>query len=129
MAFDPRTTSVEALAYLGDSVLEVYVRRHLLESGLTRSIDLNREAQRYVTARAQFAAMEKLEPQLTEEERQIFRSGKNPGHLRPPSGVPIETYRVATGMEVLFGRLYLDGQKERLDELFLLAYGEQPTRE
>ena len=128
MAFDPRTTSVEALAYLGDSVLEVYVRRHLLESGLTRSIDLNREAQRYVTARAQFAAMEKLEPQLTEEERQIFRSGKNPGHLRPPSGVPIETYRVATGMEVLFGRLYLDGQKERLDELFLLAYGEQPTR-
>ena len=129
MAFDPRTTSVEALAYLGDSVLEVYVRRHLLESGLTRSIDLNREAQRYVTARAQFAAMEKLEPQLTEEERQIFRSGKNPGHLRPPSGVPIETYRVATGMEVLFGRLYLDGQKERLDELFLLAYGEQPTRQ
>ena len=129
MAFDPRTTSVEALAYLGDSVLEVYVRRHLLESGLTRSIDLNREAQRYVTARAQFAAMEKLEPQLTEEERQIFRSGKNPGHLRPPSGVPIETYRVATGMEVLFGRLYLDGQKERLDELFRLAYGDNPTKQ
>ena len=123
MSFDPRNTSVEALAYLGDSVLEVLVREHLLRSGLTRSIDLNREAQRFVTARSQCAAMGTLEPLLGEEERQIFRSGKNPGHLRPPSGVPIETYRVATGMEVLFGRLYLDGKTERLSELFALAYG------
>ena len=120
--FDPRQTSIAALAYLGDSVMEVMVREYLVMQGLTRSEDLNREALRFVTAASQAQAMERLEPHLTEEEKEIFKHGKNPGRLRPPAGVQLETYRIATGMEVLFARLYLNGATGRLNELFALGY-------
>ena len=122
MEFDFRETSVAALAYLGDSVIEVLTREYLLRKKFTRSEELNREALHYVTAEEQARAMERIIGELTEEEKAIFLHGKNPGKLRPPAAVSLENYRIATGMEVLFAALFLNGEKDRMRELFSLGY-------
>ncbi|MBQ9415741.1 MAG: Mini-ribonuclease 3 [Clostridia bacterium] len=123
--FDLRKTSTEALAYLGDSVVEIIARRTLLLRGLTHSEDLNREALHYVTAASQARAMERILPGLSEEERQVFLSGKNLKRLRPPQSVSLETYRIASGMEVLFAYLYLSDRMDRAEELFFAGYEEE----
>ena len=117
-----REISTPALAYLGDSVLELCVRRHLVESGLSTSAHLNRAALEYVRAGAQAEAMKRLLPILTEEESACFRRGRNIGHTNTPKNATVGEYRTATGMEVLFGYLFLSGRKERIDELFRIAY-------
>ena len=113
-----------ALAYLGDSVLEVYVRTYLVaERGLSTSAHLNRASLDLVRATAQSEAVGRLEPHLTEEEAAVYRRGRNMGHGNVPKSASVAEYRRATGMEVLFGYLYLKGQTDRLDYLFRLGYG------
>ena len=115
--------SVAALAYLGDVVIELCVRRHLVESGISDAGTLNSRALGFVSARAQSAAVDRLLPVLTEEEEGWFKRGRNhTGAAVPKSAGPRE-YRRATGMEVLFASLYVEGRAERLDELFRIAYG------
>ena len=126
---DIREISVPALAYLGDCVLELCVRRHLIESGLSTSAHLNAAALDYVRAPAQAAAMERILPFLSEEEDRYFRRGRNMGHSNVPKRSTVSEYRAATGMEVLFGYLHLTEQKERIDTLFRLAYLEVPKSE
>lgn len=126
---DIREISVPALAYLGDCVLELCVRRHLIESGLSTSAHLNAAALDYVRAPAQAAAMERILPFLSEEEDRYFRRGRNMGHSNVPKRSTVSEYRAATGMEVLFGYLHLTEQKERIDTLFRLAYLEAPKSE
>ena len=98
------------------------MRDHLVSSGLSTSRNLNKEALNYVRAAAQAEAMKKLFPLLTEEEEAFFRRGRNIGHTNVPKRATVSEYRTATGMETLFGYLHLTGQKERIDELFRLAY-------
>ena len=117
-----REISTPALAYLGDCVLELCVREYLVESGLSTSRNLNKEALNYVRASAQAEAMKKLFPLLTEEEEAFFRRGRNIGHTNVPKNATVSDYRTATGMEVLFGYLHVSHQKERIDELFRAAY-------
>ena len=113
-----------ALAYLGDSVLEVCVRTYLVtERGLSTSAHLNRASLDFVRASAQSEAFGRMEPYLTEEEAAVFRRGRNMGHGNVPKSASVAEYRRATGMEVLFGYLHLTGQTERLDHLFRLGYG------
>jgi ribonuclease-3 family protein len=113
-----------ALAYLGDSVLEVCVRAYLVtERGLSTSAHLNHASLDFVRASAQSEAMGRLESALTEEEAAVYRRGRNMGHGNVPKSASVAEYRRATGMEVLFGYLFLTGQKERLDFLFRLGYG------
>ena len=119
---DLREISTPALAYLGDCVLELCVREHLVESGFSTSRNLNREALNFVHASAQAEAMKKLFPILSEEEDAFFRRGRNIGHTNVPKNATVSEYRTATGMEVLFGYLHISGQKERIDELFRAAY-------
>ena len=119
---DIRDMSTSALAYLGDSVLEVLVRRHLVESGLSSSKSLNAESLNYVSAKAQAEAMKNILELLTEEEEGYFRRGRNIGHTNTPKSATVSEYRSATGMETLFGYLHLTGQSERAEELFLKAY-------
>ncbi|MBE6553911.1 MAG: ribonuclease III [Ruminococcaceae bacterium] len=126
---DIHTISVPALAYLGDCVLELCVRRHLVESGLSTSAHLNAAALDYVRASAQAEAMKKILPHLTEEESAYFRRGRNVGHTNVPKRATVSEYRTATGMEVLFGYLHLTGQSARIDELFRLAYLAEPEGE
>ena len=114
--------SVSALAYLGDCVLELCVREHLVKKGLSTSANLNRAALDFVRAPAQAEAMARLLPHLSETEEAYFKRGRNMGHTQTPKNATVGEYRAATGMEVLFGYLHLSGQKERIDELFARAY-------
>ena len=114
--------SVPALAYLGDCVLELLVRERLVASGISHSSSLNRAALAFVRASAQANAMERLLPHLTEEETSWYRRGRNSGHLRFPKNARPAEYRMATGMEVLFGHLHAAGLDDRARELFAIAY-------
>lgn len=114
--------STPALAYLGDCVLEMQVRELLVRQGYSKSGHLNAEALRYVRASSQAEAMERILPLLTETELQIYKRGRNSGHLNVPKSASQAQYRMATGMEVLFGYLHLAEQPERIKELFCAAY-------
>ena len=114
--------STEALAYLGDCVIELKVREHLVESGISGSGNLNRASLSFVKASAQAQAMRRLIPILTEEEAAIFKRGRNMSGGNVPKSATMSEYRTATGMEVLFGYLHIEGKTDRIEELFTLAY-------
>ena len=122
MEITPNNYSTAALAYLGDCVIELCVRERLVKMGLSSSARLNAKALEYVKATAQAAAMKNILPILSEEEEGVFRRGRNMGHTNTPKSATVAEYRSATGMETLFGYLHLCGRKERIDELFALAY-------
>ncbi len=117
--------STPALAYLGDCVLEMQVRERLVCKGLSKSGHLNSEALCYVRASAQAAAMERILPLLNECEMLYYKRGRNSGHLNVPKSASHAQYRMATGMEVLFGYLHLSRQTDRIAELFEAAYPQQ----
>lgn len=125
MEIDVRTVSTAALAYLGDSVIELLVRRQLVNEGYSSSKSLNAHAKEFVSAKAQAAAMERLLPHLSDDEAAFFRRGRNVGHTNTPKSATVAQYRSATGMETLFGYLYITGQEARAEELFSLAYREK----
>jgi len=106
------------LAHLGDSVFEVMVRSWLSLQGKTRPKNLHRATVRYVAAPAQAAAMERISPMLTEEEADVFRRGRNTAPHSVPKAASRAQYQTATGLEALFGWLYLQGRTDRLNELF-----------
>ena len=113
-----------AMAYLGDSVIEVWVREKLVRSGLPNSRELNAEALNYVTAPRQAAAMKAIIPMLDEEEAAIFRRGRNLSHANLPKNATASEYRSATGMETLMGYLHLMGRYDRINELLSAGYSE-----
>ena len=119
-----------ALAYLGDSVLEVCVRTYLVtERGLSTSAHLNRASLDFVRASAQSEAVGRMEPYLTEEEAAVYRRGRNMGHGNVPKSASVAEYRRATGMEVLFGYLHLSEQHDRIEELFRIGYINKEDRD
>ncbi len=113
------------LAYLGDAVLELMTRQYLLSSGVTDVGRLNQSALSYVRATAQSEAVERMLPCLTEEETAVFKRGRNAHGIAIPKSASASQYRRATGMEALFGYLFLHGREERMKELFLLGYGSE----
>ena len=114
--------STAALAYLGDSVIELCVRELLVTRGVSSAKNLNSTALRFVKAEAQAEAIMKILPILSDEENAAYRRGRNIGHTNVPKSATVGQYRLATGFEALFGYLYLTNQKERITELFSLAY-------
>ncbi|MCL2530872.1 MAG: ribonuclease III [Oscillospiraceae bacterium] len=114
---NPTQYSPLALAFLGDAVFDLLVRESLLMQANRPAGDLHNLATAQVNARAQAALAQRLLPQLSEEEAGVFRRGKNakPGTL-PQSCSPQE-YALATGLEALFGWLWLRGEQERAQEL------------
>ena len=125
--FDSRSASNAALAYLGDAVIELLVRERLVSEGYTSSKALNARALDYVRAPAQAAAMSRITPLLTEEESAVFHRGRNIGHTSTPKNATVGEYRVATGMEALFGYLHMMGREQRARELFAIAYAKEET--
>ena len=115
--------STASLAYLGDCIIELCVREHLVECGISSSAELNKKALEFVRASAQAEAMKNILPLLDEEEDAIFHRGRNIGHTNTPRSATVAQYRAATGMETLFGYLHLAGRAERIKELFRIAYG------
>lgn len=116
--------SAAALAYLGDSVLELMVREHLILKGIEKPGKLNDEARKFITAVNQSAAYLKLSGLLTSEEEAICRRAKNSSHLNIPKSASSAEYKNATSLEALLGYLYLRGEKERILSLFRHAYGD-----
>ena len=114
-----------SLAYLGDCVFELCVREHLVRSGVSRSATLNRAALSFVTAPKQAVFMERIRQALTEEEQLVCRRGRNMPHANIPKSASAAEYGRATELEVLFGYLYLIGNKARIDELFALLCQEE----
>ena len=117
-----REISTPALAYLGDSVVELCVRTMLVKKGVSSSKRLNALALNYVTAKAQAEAVAKILPLLSEEENAVYHRGRNIGHTNVPKSASVAEYRMATGFEALFGYLHLAGRRGRIDELFAVAY-------
>ena len=117
--------STAALAYLGDSIIELCVRETLVQKGVSSAKNLNSTALLFVKAEAQADAMKIILPILTEEENAAYRRGRNIGHTNTPKSATVGQYRMATGMEALFGYLYLKGERDRINELFSLAYADK----
>ena len=121
--FDAEKIDVKMLAYLGDSVYETLVREYILtEHKALTAADANRVALDFVTARRQSEVTEKLKAVLTEEEADIFRRGKNAKTPSVPKSASLYEYRLATGLETLFGYNYLCGRGDRNRELFNIAF-------
>ena len=114
---DIREMNPLSLAFMGDGVLELLVRQHLVERSRLLPGKLHAEAVRYVSARSQFLEMKLLEPMLTEEEHAVFRRGKNANKATVAKHASVEEYRTSTGFECLLGWLYLKGRNERIMEL------------
>ena len=117
------------LAHLGDGVFEVMVRSWLCLHGKAKAKDLHRATVKYVAAPAQAAAMERIRPMLTPEEEEVFRRGRNTAPHSVPKAASRGEYQTATGLEALFGWLYLQGQTRRLNELFAGLMGEEDNSE
>jgi len=112
-----------ALAYMGDAVLEQFVREHLLRSGRVKPNTLHKEATKYVSAKAQANVVRimLLEKFLTEEEEAILRRGRNAKSGTIPKNTDLQTYKYSTGFEAVIGSLYLQGESERVREIIVQA--------
>jgi ribonuclease-3 family protein len=117
------------LAHLGDSVFEVMVRSWLCLQGKAKVKDLHRATVKYVAAPAQAERFERIESILTEQEHDVFRRGRNTTPHSVPKAATRGEYQTATGLEALFGYLYLQGNTQRLNELFeLMMSGEEDVK-
>ena len=109
------------LAHIGDGVWELLCRSYLCSKGEKTVAQLHRDTISMVKAPAQAAYIEKILPLLTQEETAYYRRGKNSHvHAVPKGATPME-YSKATGLEALFGALYLAGETQRLNDLFFAA--------
>ena len=106
------------LAHIGDGVYELLCRSYLCVRGDKTVLRLHKDTVRLVCAPAQAKFAEAIKPLLTEEEQDYFRRGKNSHTHAHPKGATAREYAQATGLEALFGALYLMGRISRLNELF-----------
>ncbi len=111
------TNDWTALAFMGDAVYEVYVREHVIGRGRARPKDMHEDCVRFVNARAQAAALKAMLGELSEGERETVRKARNhkPGSV--PSSAGRMEYQWATAFEALIGKLYLEGDHERLEQI------------
>ena len=115
-----RSMSALALAHMGDAVYELLVRRELCRSGGYTAGDLHRQTIRYVSAAAQARAAKKILSVLTPEEDSVYRRGRNAHSHAAPRNVSEGEYHAASGLEALFGWLYLREENARIEELFAI---------
>ena len=108
------------LAHVGDGVYELMVRSFLCSRGDRTVKRLHKESVELVKAPTQAALVEKILPVLTDEEQDYYRRGKNAHTHAAPKAASPKQYAMATGLETLFGALYLLGRQERLNELFTM---------
>lgn len=115
---DAKQLSPLNLAFIGDCIYEILVRETLVAQANRPVNDLHRESVKFVSAKAQTQAYEKIRDLLTEEETAQFKRGRNAKTGHSPKSATGAEYHTATGMEALFGYLYLTEQTDRIKELF-----------
>jgi len=113
------TMNIITLAYMGDAIYEVYIRQKLIEKGIAKVEELQKEAVKYVSAKGQASFLKKMidENVLTEQELEIVRRGRNNKRSTHPKHTDIGTYKYSTGLEALIGYLYFQNKSERLMEI------------
>lgn len=108
-----------ALAFEGDAIYSMYIRRHLIFTGQTKPNQLHRLATHYVSAKAQAMLINLMleEGLLTEKEEEIYKRGRNANSNTKAKNTDIVTYKMSTGFEAVMGYLHMTEQIERLEEL------------
>lgn len=120
---DVNKISMLGLAHVGDAVYELLYRSKLCTDGHTAVAEMHRMTVAFVRAEAQAEAAAKLLPVLTTEEASVYKRGRNAKVNSVPHNADISQYHAATGLEALFGWLYLLGRTERINELFNIITG------
>lgn len=109
------------LAFIGDAVFEVLVRSYVLKKGNAPVNVLNKRCRKFVNAGAQSEMYKKIEEIVTDEELSVLKRGRNAKSFTKAKNQSVTDYRHATGLEALYGYLYLKGENERIMELFNLC--------
>lgn len=105
------------LAYIGDSVFEIYVRTKVVNDGMLKTNKLHKLSTEFVKAKAQAEALVRITENLTEDELNIVRRGKNANSNTIPKNADVADYKKATALEALIGYLFLSDKIERLNEI------------
>ncbi len=123
----PNELNPLALAYIGDSIYEIYIRKYLLEKGITKVKELQEKATKYVSAKGQAFYLKKWIDQnlLTDQELEIVYRARNHKGSRHPKNTDILTYKHATALEALIGFWYLEKNFERLNQMMRQILEEQ----
>ena len=121
---DLRTYSTLTLAFVGDCIYDLIIRTVAVERHNTSPERLHREKSRLVKAQTQAQMSQVLLPYLTPEEEAVYRRGRNAKSYTTAKNASVADYRKATGLEALYGYLYLDGREERLLELIRISLRE-----
>jgi len=124
MSNNPNLLSPLSLAFVGDAVFSLEVRKRIVLDKSRPVGDLHKEAVKYVNAASQAQTVKKLLPLLNEDEEAIFRRGRNAHTGHTPKNQSEGDYHYATGFEALFGYLFLSGNEERIKQLFDLIWSE-----
>lgn len=116
---DVRQINVITLAYLGDSVYELYIRKHLIDKGIAKVDELQKHAIKFVSAKSQATILNYLivNNHLFPDELEIVKRGRNYNRESHPKNTDIITYKMSTGFEALIGYLYFDNKKDRLNKI------------
>ena len=111
------TLNVLSLAYIGDAIYEVYIRKHLIQKGIVKVEQLQKEAVNYVSAKNQAYFLKNMIDNnvFTENEMQIIIRARNHKGNRHPKNTDIITYKHSTGLEAIIGYLYLKNNIERIN--------------
>ena len=120
--FDIKTATTDQLAFVGDAVYSLLVRERLCVLGKCRSGDLHMSSAKLVKAKGQAEAFHKIEEHLSEQEVSYYKKGRNAHNNHTPKNATEGDYHCATGLETLFGFLYLSGKNERIYELFEIIF-------
>ena len=118
---DIRTYSPLVLAYIGDGIYELMVRTVLVGQGNRQASTLHKKASSYVKASTQSAMILAVQEELTEEEHQVYKRGRNAKTVTMAKHASMHDYRHATGFEALMGYLYLTGQSKRMIDLIKMG--------
>lgn len=120
--------STLALAHVGDGVYELLVRTMLCKPGVGRVNDLHKKTVSLVKAPAQARAVERILPLFTEKELAVYKRGRNTKTHAAPGKASVSEYHSATGLETLFGYLYLRKEYDRIQTLFDKIMEDEPCR-
>ena len=115
------TMSTLNWAYIGDNIFELYIRMNLINNTRLKPHNLHVEAVKHVRASSQANLLNKIEENLTDEEKDIVRRGRNAQNHHVPKNSTVEEYSHATAFEALIGYLYLTKQDERLKEILSMC--------
>lgn len=120
----PELIAPVTLAYVGDTLYDLFVRTYLISTSTYGVSKLHVMATGLVCAAAQAAAFHKVEDMLTEEETAMYKRGRN-AHSTPPKNADVINYKIATGFETLIGYLYFSGKDERIAQLMAVVLSDK----